>query len=251
VVTSPNPFDGALSRLQELNERGSRIFARLTETMNRAPEITLGTDSTGTVRVQVDKQGMAETIEVTDRWAEDVGPDKLEAAITEAAGSASVAYAEAMRAIQAQVASESAPTVPTHPAPPASQSAEPSVIRPDVDIVEDVIAFADATDDVSVESVSPEAEQTVDWGGPAPVQLEVVGGALRGCTINANWAARQNIRALNRALGDALEAARADAPQQGSPVATDPRSRRAAELLTELTRALERASGTRAQEAGL
>lgn len=207
-----------LREIEQFQRQAAALRSVLEDAQAQAPRTSTGTDSSGSVRVTVSRDGLPLEIRVDSSWRQQLTPSGLGPAVVEgahAAGQARLAawseilntgnwQAEAEEILRSDEASSSW-TTPLNEVPPMFRAAPAGPPTRGLDeLAEDMM------------SALRKAERT---GAASPAVAEVIGEAFDGkvavalsrsagltrCEIAVEWAAEANAREVNRGLERALD----------------------------------------------
>lgn len=234
---------GAADDLERLRQRAAALQERLGEIQAAAPEHTEGTDRTGAVRVIVGPDGLPESIRVGARWQDQIRPQALGAAVTEASREAVRRRGQAWSATLERPGQPpgSGPSGPVTGHPHAAEGLHGRSPRPLGEIAEDVIGMLDSA---PRPGSAPAQARGISTGRTLHITLARDGRL--SCAADAEWAAGQSGGQLSQALGAALTAAREELRSQSAGAAGS--AERVSQITAEIYAAVSEAARPSAPE---
>lgn len=196
-----------LRSLQELQNATAQFTRTIGGLRRGLPEEVDGSDSTGAVRVTLDRHGQEMTVEIADHWDHQVEPDELGAAVLVAAQAASASLAAEMQAGLEREGREEEPAGEAPPAPDlaTNEALAAPPMRSLQDLTEDLLR--DMTALRSGELTVTEAQVFTGSAADGQVSVTLSGGGMTGCEIEPAWASRR----LGRDIGTQVDEATREA----------------------------------------
>jgi hypothetical protein len=204
----------ATTRLDQLQARLSQLGELAAQLAAAIPEHAEGHDKTGYVYVVLDNGGLPNTIDIRNGWHRRLQAVDLGAAVMDANADAVrhgvTAWTDqlddarwwARRAHFEEYGSRSA-IVEAPPMPPGAA-------REPAELTEDVLTALKA-----VQQPQPAAEKAgAGWDPGRRARLTLNSAGLASCSLDSDWAARQDGSVITAAVAQALRAAKAAMPHQ-------------------------------------
>jgi DNA-binding protein YbaB len=229
-------------RLQQLQRQAAQLDQLAKDLAAAAPQWSQGTDTTGSVRITLDADGIPTTIRIHNDWSRSLDADSLGQAVvdanTDALRGAMHAWTDRLdsngwwmrRADLDHAPDDQAGLITAHPADlPSGSEREPT------ELVESVMTALHAA-----QKQLPAPADVVtgsDAGGQVTITLGA--GGLTGCEIDAGWASRHDGSTISAALSTALRQAVAHRVPLPRDAGMDPLLGDALATLASLTRQME------------
>jgi hypothetical protein len=214
--------DDIFQELAQFQRQAEGLRRLIDDAQTRAPESSVGEDESGTVRVTLSHDGLPETIRVDGEWRRRMVPVALAGAVQEGAQAAAnarlAAWSRTLEAgnwqaeaesIMRQDASPPAWTTPVSRVPAMFRAVPPRAPSRSLgELAEEMMASLGRADEIAASSPAVVEVVGEGAGGKVGLTLSRNGGLVR-CAIDTRWAGEASAGDLNRALEQALGAARA------------------------------------------